>query len=245
MSKLDGKVALISGGARGMGAADAEILIQNGAKVMIADVLDDDGAATAARLGDACRYVHLDVTRDDDWKAAVAATVDAFGSLDILVNNAGIVLQAPLESMDSDDFRRVIDVNLNGVYLGMKYAIPELKKSGDACIVNISSTAGLMGYQNTGAYVASKWAVRGMTKTAAMELGQYGIRVNSIHPGLVWTPMTEGMSDAIFASQALPRAGTTDELAKLLLFIVADATYSTGSEFVAGGGQTLGAVVRD
>ncbi len=245
MGKLDGKVALISGGARGMGAADAEILLRNGAKVMIADVLDDEGAATAARLGDDCRFVHLDVTRDEDWKAAVAATVDAFGSLDVLVNNAGIVLQAPLETMDSDDFRRVIDINLTGVYLGMKYAIPALKASGDACIVNISSTAGLMGYQNTGAYVASKWGVRGMTKTAAMELGPHGIRVNSIHPGLVWTPMTEGMSDAIFANQALPRAGTTDELAKLLLFIVADATYSTGSEFVAGGGQTLGPVARD
>ncbi len=242
MGRFDGRVALISGGARGMGAEHVRALVAEGARVVFGDVLDDEGGALAAELGDAVRYVHLDVTDEQQWNAAVAAAEEAFGPVGLLVNNAGIVVFGTVADMEPASFRHVIEVNLTGVYLGMHATIPSLRRAGDGVIVNISSTAGMMGYAGINAYVASKWGVRGLTKAAAMELAPDGIRVLSIHPGPVRTPMTAGLGDGLIANQAIPRMGEPEEVTKLLLFLAADATFSTGSEWIADGGALLGPI---
>ena len=243
MGRFDNTVALISGGARGMGATHAAALVDEGAKVVLGDVLDEEGRAVADELGDNARYVHLDVTQHDQWQAAVAATEEAFGPVDLLVNNAGVVAFGPIADMGPDDFRRVIDINLTGVYLGMHCAIPSLRRAGGGVIINVSSTAGMMGYANIGAYTASKWGVRGLTKSAALELGTDGIRVLSVHPGPIRTPMTDNIGDEVAAGQPIPRMGEPDEVTKLVLFLAADATYSTGSEWIVDGGALLGPVM--
>jgi 3alpha(or 20beta)-hydroxysteroid dehydrogenase len=241
MGRFDGKVALISGGARGMGADFARTLVAEGARVVVGDVLDDEGKALAAELGDAVRYVHLDVTEESHWNDAVATAESAFGPVGLLVNNAGVVVFGTVADMEPAEFRRVIDINLTGVYLGMHATIPSLRRAGDVgVIVNISSTAGMMGYAGINAYVASKWGVRGLTKAAAMELAADGIRVLSIHPGPVRTPMTAGLGDGLITGQAIPRMGEPAEITKLLLFLAADATFSPGSEWIADGGALLG-----
>jgi len=242
MGRFDGRVALISGGARGMGAEHVRALVAEGAKVVFGDVLDDEGTALAAELGDAVRYVHLDVTDEVQWNAAVASAEEAFGPVGLLVNNAGIVVFGTVADMEPAAFRHVIEVNLTGVYLGMHATIPSLRRAGDGVIVNISSTAGMMGYAGINAYVASKWGVRGLTKAAAMELAADGIRVVSIHPGPVRTPMTAVLGDGLIANQAIPRMGEPEEVTKLLLFLAADATFSTGSEWIADGGALLGPI---
>lgn len=242
MGRFDGRVALISGGARGMGAEHVRALVAEGARVVFGDVLDDEGKALAAALGDAVRYVHLDVTDEEQWNGAVALAEEAFGPVGLLVNNAGIVVFGTVADMDPAAFRHVVEVNLTGVYLGMHAAIPSLRRAGDGVIVNISSTAGMMGYAGINAYVASKWGVRGLTKAAAMELAPDGIRVVSIHPGPVRTPMTAGLGDGLIAGQAIPRMGEPEEVTKLLLFLAADATFSTGSEWIADGGALLGPI---
>lgn len=243
MGRLEGKVALVSGGARGMGASHVEGLVAEGAKVVFGDVLDDDGKKLEEKLGDNALYVHLDVTKEDDWKYAIQAAEREFGSISILVNNAGIVAFGPIDKFEPADFRRVVDINLYGVFLGMHFAVPSLREAGGGVIVNISSTAGLMGYANLIGYVASKWGVRGMTKSAALELGKDGIRVFSIHPGPIRTPMTADLGDELTADQPIPRYGEPEEVTKLLLFLAADATFSTGSEWVIDGGAVLGPVV--
>lgn len=240
MARLDGTVALVSGGARGMGASHVRGLAAEGASVVFGDVLDGEGEELAADVGDAVRYVHLDVTSGDDWQAAVAAAEDGFGPIGLLVNNAGIVAYGPIADMDPDDFRRVIDINLTGTFLGMHFAVPSLRRAGGGAIVNISSTAGMQGYPTIGAYTASKWGVRGITKSAAMELGPDRIRVMSIHPGPIRTPMTANVGDEVALGQPIPRMGEADEVTKLLLFLAADATYSTGSEWIVDGGALLG-----
>jgi 3alpha(or 20beta)-hydroxysteroid dehydrogenase len=217
--------------------------VAEGAKVVFGDVLDDEGKAVASELGDEARYVHLDVTQETDWAHAVAEAESAFGPLTLVVNNAGILAVGSIEATAPAEFRHLIEVNLTGTFLGMHTTIPSLKKAGGGAIVNVSSTAGMMGYASIGAYVASKWGVRGLTKTAALELGPAGIRVMSIHPGPITTPMTAGMSEDIAAAQPIPRFGKTNEVTKLLVFLAADATYSTGSEFVIDGGALLGPVV--
>lgn len=245
MGALDGHVALISGGARGMGAAEAALFVAEGATVVVGDVLDDDNAATARRLGEACRAVHLDVTREDDWRAALEEAESAFGPVSLLINNAGVADAAPLEQMTADAFRRVVDINLTGTFLGMKTAIPSLRRAGGGSIVNISSTAGLAGYSFLSAYAASKWGVRGLTKVAALELARENIRVNSVHPAPIDTPMTAHWDERqITGNQPIPRYGTADEVARMVLFICAEATYSTGSEFVVDGGLTTGMLPR-
>ena len=241
--RFEGTVAVISGGARGMGAQHARGLVAEGAKVVIGDVLDDEGKALAEELGDFARYVHLDVTDDDDWKAVVATAEDEFGPIGLLVNNAGIVLFGSAVDMEPDQFRRIIDVNLTGTYLGIHYCVPSLRRNNGGVIINISSTAGLMGYANLDGYVASKWGVRGLTKAAAMELGADNIRVMSIHPGPIRTPMIDGISEDIALAQPIPRVGEPEEVTKLLMFMAADATYSTGSEWVIDGGAVLGPVM--
>jgi 3alpha(or 20beta)-hydroxysteroid dehydrogenase len=243
MARFDGTVALISGGARGMGASHARGLVAEGAKVIFGDILDDDGKRLEEELGEPAHYVHLDVTKDDDWKYAVAAAEKQYGPISLLVNNAGIVSFGPVEVMEPDEFRRVIDINLTGTFLGMHYTVPSMRKAGGGVIINISSTAGLMGYATISAYGASKWGVRGMTKAVAMELGKDNIRVMSIHPGPIRTPMTEGFGDEMTAAQPIARMGTPEEVTKLLMFMAADATYSTGSEWVVDGGAVLGPVI--
>jgi len=243
MARFDGTVALISGGSRGMGASHVRGLAAEGAKVVFGDILDDEGKRLEEELGESAHYVHLDVTKDEDWKYAVAAAEREYGPISLLVNNAGIVSYGPVDVMDPDEFRRVIDINLTGTFLGMHYAVPSMRRAGGGVIINISSTAGLMGYATISAYGASKWGVRGMTKAVAMELGKDHIRVMSIHPGPIRTPMTEGIGDDITVTQPIARMGEPEEVTKLLMFMAADATYSTGSEWVVDGGAVLGPVI--
>ena len=193
MGRLDGKVALITGGARGMGKSHVRHFVAEGAQVVFGDVLDDKGAAVAAGLDErCCRYVHHDVTSEAGWAAAVATAVDTFGRLDVLVNNAGVLAFATIADMPLAEFRRILEVNAVGCWLGMKAVIEPMKAAGGGSIINISSIEGFTGAAGLSAYSASKSAVRGMTKAAARELGQFGIRVNSVHPGGVLTSMTLG-----------------------------------------------------
>ena len=252
MGRLDGKVALISGGARGMGQAEARLFAAEGAKVAICDIVDDEGKAVANDIGDAAIYQRLDVTREEDWAGATAATTAAFGRLDVLVNNAGIGETTSFVDMTLDDYRRVTEVNQTGVFLGMKAAIEPMTAAGGGSIVNISSIDGLVGATNVLHYIASKWAVRGMTKAAAMELADRGIRVNSVHPGFIHTMIgnPEGIArpeghqlldDFTRRWTPMGRTGEPEDIAKLVLFLASDdSAYSTGSEFVADGGMIAG-----
>ncbi len=239
MGKLDGKVALVTGGAKGMGASHCAALAAEGAFVVVCDVLDEQGAALAQEIGGS--YLHLDVTTESDWIAAVAATEKEFGPIDILINNAGVVGLGRVDTTELDEWNRIIGINLTGTFLGIRHCAESMKKAGSAVVVNISSTAGLVGYGDMSAYVASKWGVRGLTKSAALDLGRFNIRVVSIHPGIIETDMSSGLSIS-FKRQAIPRIGHSEEVAKLMLYLVSEATYSTGSEFVVDGGQTLGPV---
>ena len=241
---LQGVTALVTGGARGMGAQHVRGLVEAGANVVSADVLDDEGSALAAELGDAVIYRHLDVTDEAGWQSVVADAEAAFGPIGVLVNNAGIVTWGSIETLSTADFKRTIDINLTGVWLGMHTVVPSMRRAGGGSIVNISSTAGLQGYANIGAYVASKWGVRGLTKAAALELGAYGIRVNSIHPGPIRTPMTAGLSEGVTALQPIPRIGEPEEVTAMLLFVLREATYSTGHEFIVDGGAVVGQVLQ-
>lgn len=239
-NSLHDVVALVTGAARGMGAEHVRGLAAAGVMVMATDVLDDEGNRLAQELGDRVAYQHLDVTDEHDWQAAVEATERLFGPIGILVNNAGIVTFGEIDQMDVATWQRTIDINLTGVWLGMHTAVPSLRRAGGGSIVNISSTAGLQGYANLGAYVASKWGVRGLTKAAALELARDGIRVNSIHPGPIRTPMIAGLPDDLTMAQPIARVGEPSEVTDMLLFIVRDATYSTGHEFTVDGGAVIG-----
>ena len=249
MGKLDGQVALISGAARGQGEAQARLFAREGAAVALGDVLEEDGQRVAESINDSggqAMFQKLDVTEITSWQSMVDETVAQFGRLDIVINNAGIARFKMIEDSTLQEYLEVIQINQVGVWLGMQTAIPALKEAGGGCIINTSSTAGLEGYAGLGAYVSSKFAVRGMTKVAAQELGKYNIRVNSVHPGPIDTPM---IRDPQLARRAegdmsmngpIPRVGHVDEVAAMMLFIAADATYSTGSEFVIDGGITAG-----
>jgi 3alpha(or 20beta)-hydroxysteroid dehydrogenase len=241
--RLEGKVAIISGGARGQGAAEARLFAAEGAKVVIGDVLDDEGRQTAKELGDAVAYTHLDVTDEAGWQAAVDETEALHGPVSVLVNNAGVLSWGPLDKIPLEEFERVMRINVTGVFLGMKTVAASMERAGGGAIVNTSSTSGLTGLPYLGAYVASKWAVRGLTKTAAIDLGTKGIRVNSVHPGGIDTPMIAGTgSDAPFYRRLpVSRMGTADEVARAVLFLASDeASYTTGAELAVDGGATCG-----
>jgi 3alpha(or 20beta)-hydroxysteroid dehydrogenase len=240
---LDGAVAIVTGAARGMGAQHVRGLVGAGAKVVATDVLDEQGRSLADELGEAVMYRHLDVADAAGWETVVAQAEEAWGPVKVLVNNAGIVMFGPLDTLSPADWQRTIDINLTGVFLGMRAVIPSMKRANGGAIVNISSTAGLQGYANLGAYVASKWGVRGITKTAALELGPSNIRVNSIHPGPIRTPMTDGLDLESVAGQPIPRVGEPEEVTAMLLFILQEATYSTGHEFIVDGGTIVGQTV--
>jgi 3alpha(or 20beta)-hydroxysteroid dehydrogenase len=250
MGRLDGKVALITGGARGMGKSHVRHFVAEGAQVVFGDVLDHWGEGVAAKLGEAsCRYTHHDVTSEEDWAAAVALTVETFGKLDVLVNNAGILTFAPIADMSLADFRRVLEVNAVGCWLGMKAVIDPMTKAGGGSIVNISSIEGFTGAEGLSAYSASKFAIRGMTKVAARELARFGIRVNSVHPGGVLTRMiieSAGARDpeqgeAFLRAMPLGRFAEPVEISRLVAYLASDdSSYSTGSEFVADGGLLSG-----
>ncbi|OBK24688.1 glucose 1-dehydrogenase [Mycobacterium asiaticum] len=240
MGRVDGKVALISGGARGMGAEDARLLAAEGAKVVIGDIRDDEGEALASEIndaiGDAARYVHLDVTQLDQWEAAVATATGEFGKLDALVNNAGIVAAGPLREFRMDKWQKVIDVNLTGTFLGMRAAVDPMTEAGGGSIINVSSIEGIRGAPLVHPYVASKWAVRGITKSAALELAPLNIRVNSLHPGFIRTPMTAHLPEDM-VTIPLGRPAEAREVATFVVFLASDeASYATGSEFIMDGG---------
>jgi 3alpha(or 20beta)-hydroxysteroid dehydrogenase len=244
--RLAGKVALISGGARGQGEKEAEVFIREGAHVVIGDVLHDDGGATASRLGDMCTYLPLDVTDEAQWRAAVDHIVTRHGRLDVLVNNAGIFPQGGVLTTSKADYERVIAINQVGVFLGMQAAARQMVEQRSGSMINISSIAGLEGSQGFIGYSASKWAVRGMTKTAAKELAQFGVRVNSVHPGIIDTQMLQTFDDIdpavremVTARIPLGHVAQSIDVANLVLFLASDESrYSTGSEFVVDGGWT-------
>lgn len=245
--KLQGKTAIITGGARGMGAATSRLFAAEGAKVAIADLLDAEGAALAAELGDAARFYHHDVTSEDDWAKLVAAVEADLGPVDILVNNAGILLFRTLFETTLADYQKVLNVNLIGEFLGIKAVGPGMVARGKGAIVNISSVDGMKGANGLGAYASSKWGVRGLTRVAAMELGHKGVRVNSVHPGGVDTIMSnqEGRSrdqvDQGYGNIPLQRIGAPEEVAKASLFLASDdASYLTGAEIVVDGGMVVG-----
>lgn len=235
---------LVTGGARGIGAATARLLAGQGASVMITDVLDDEGTALAGELGAPARYRRLDVSSEADWNAAVDAAEQAFGGLNALFNNAGILGFGKIDETAPDDFRRILDINVTGCYLGMRACAPALRRAGGGVIVNCSSTAGLQGYGGLAAYVTSKWALRGMNKAAALDLAPDGVRVLSLHPGPIRTPMTDALADDTASAQPIPRFGEPDEVARMVRFMVCEASYSTGSEFVIDGGAVTGQVLN-
>ena len=246
MNRFEGKVALVTGGARGMGAATVRRLHAEGASVVAVDVLDDEGKALADSLGDRVRYIHLDVTSEEEWQATVEQVEREFGKLDVLVNNAGILRFNALVDTPLEEFRQVLDVNLVGTFLGMKTAIPAMKRAGGGAIVNISSTEGMAATLFCGAYTASKFGVRGITKAAALEYAGDGIRANSVHPGGIDTPMTRAVMDErgrkyVASKVPLKRMGTAEDIANTVAFLASDdASYCNGAEVLLDGGVMAG-----
>jgi 3alpha(or 20beta)-hydroxysteroid dehydrogenase len=241
MDRLSGKTAIISGGARGMGAAFARAIVAESGRVLIADLLEDAGRALASELGGTATFARLDVTSAASWRDTVAAAEAAFGPVSVLVNNAGIDHQHYVETVSEADYRRVIDVNQVGVFLGMQAVIPSMRRAGRGSIINLSSVAGLNGSPGEFSYIASKWAVRGMTKAAAAELAGYGIRVNSVHPGIIRTAMTAVYPREIQERPVLGRPGEVTEVAPLIVFLASDESgYITGTEHTIDGGFLLG-----
>ena len=246
--RLEGKVALITGGARGQGAAECRLFAREGAKVVLGDVLDEDGGAVAADIADAggdATYVHLDVTREDDWRQAVSTAVFSYGRLDVLVHNAGIWRRGSFEDTSVDLYDQVMAVNVTGVFLGTKLAIPEMRRTGGGSIIMISSTGGLVGYPDNAAYSASKGAVRLFSRSAAVQYGKENIRVNSIHPGAIDTDMGDQVwpdpesRARTIGNSLVGRLGTPEDVAYGALYLASDeSSFITGSELVIDGGDT-------
>jgi len=248
MKRFANRTVIVTGGARGLGASHARGFVAEGANAVIADVLEQEGRTLAGELGDHAIFSHLDVTSERDWAATVAAAENAFGPVSVLVNNAGIVRFGAIAETEPAAWRQVIEINLTGTYLGIRAIVPSMRKAGAGAIVNTSAGAGMTATFGVGAYATSKWGVRGLTKTAALELARDNIRVNSIHPGNVRTPMVGGSAAAAAGAGAvrdlaIPRIAEPEEITQLVLFVASDAaSFSTGSEFIADGGQLLGPV---
>jgi 3alpha(or 20beta)-hydroxysteroid dehydrogenase len=246
MGCLDGKVAIITGAARGQGAAAARLFVAEGARVVIADVRDDIGKELAESLGEAALYRHLDVSSEDDWKSVVSEVVETLGGVDVLVNNAGILRFMGLAETSLEDYLRIVNVNQVGTFLGMREVAKPMMAAGAGSIVNISSVEGLAGMPYLTAYTSTKFAIRGMTKVAALELGPHGIRVNSVHPGMIVTDMVKdaaGGHDVDLSPAAkriaLRRMGESEDIAEVVLFLASDrSAYVTGAEIAADGGAT-------
>ncbi|MDN3427453.1 glucose 1-dehydrogenase [Microbacterium sp. APC 3898] len=242
MARLAGKVAIITGAAQGMGASHAKKFIDEGAKVVLTDLNEEKGQALASELGEHAAFVKHNVTNAEDWANAVAQAEEKFGPVNVLVNNAGITMAKSILQTTEEEYRRIVDINQVSVFLGMKTVIPSMQKAGGGSIVNISSmnglVAGAIGYTDT------KFAVRGMTKAAAMECANYGIRVNSVHPGVIATPMvvqedTKAAVEEFSKHIPMKRVAQSEEVSNMVLFLASDeASYSTGSEFVVDGGMT-------
>ena len=249
MDRLAGKVILVTGAARGLGEVVARGGVEQGAKVMLVDINDERGLAVATALGDSAVYAHLDVREKADWGNAVALAQSHFGHLDVLVNNAAILRAGSLETFAVEDFREVVEVNQIGPFLGMQAVVPAMRAAGRGSIINVSSTDGVQGMGGVIAYGASKWALRGMTKIAAQELGPLNIRVNSVNPGGILTEMSNGISvpgielngDEVRMRWALNRFGRLEEVANVILFLASEeATYTTGADIACDGGSTIG-----
>ena len=246
MGRLDGKVAVITGAARGQGVAEAELFAGEGARVVLTDLLVDEGQEAADRIrtaGGEALFVKLDVSSPEEWNEVVRHAVQTYGRLDILVNNAGIAVRGGVESTPIEEWDRCLDTNAKGVFLGMKFAIPAMLENNSGSVINISSTSGIVGYPGGTAYHASKGAVRIMTKAAAAEYAQRGVRVNSLHPGFIKTAMTDSMAEdraaGILDRTPMGRKGTPMEIAYGALFLASDeASFVTGSELVIDGGMT-------
>ncbi|MEU0931835.1 glucose 1-dehydrogenase [Embleya sp. NPDC005971] len=246
MVDLTGKVAIVTGAARGQGEAEARLLAARGAKVVVTDLLADEGARVAASIGAAARFVRHDVSDAGDWAAVVEVAVREFGGVHVLVNNAGILWTKPILEETAEGLDRILKVNLFGAFHGIQAVAPSMRAAGGGSIVNISSLAGLQGIPGHAAYGSSKWAMRGLTKTAALELGEYGIRVNSVHPGAVDTPMIGNRfrrGAGNFPTVPLRRVGEPEDVGELVVFLASDeSSWITGTEFVIDGGSMAGIV---
>lgn len=247
MGRLTGKVALVTGGARGLGEATVRLFVEEGAKVVIGDVLEDAGEQLAKDLGPSASFLRMDVRDEGDWQRAIGRA-QQLGPLNVLVNNAAVVHMASIVDTTNEDYRRVFEINQFGTFLGIRSVVAPMKAAGGGSIVNVSSIDGLHSSAGLSAYSSTKWAVRGLTKNAAIELGPYGIRVNSVHPGGMYTAMggsdrmsVEELNEGVYKHFPLPRVGMPEEVARLILFLATDeGSYCTGSEFVADGGWFAG-----
>ena len=246
--RLEGKVALITGSASGQGAAEARLFADEGARVLVTDIDHGAGERVAREIGASARYAPLDVVDPDQWEAAVAAALSHFGALHVLVNNAGIGILASFEAISFEEHQRLIEINLNGVFHGTRAVRQAMIDAGGGSIVNVSSIDGLAGVSGMASYSASKHAVTGLTRSTAIEYGPLGIRVNSIHPGVIRSPMVEEAPEAVQArldrlmqQQPIPRMGTPEEVAYLALYLASDeSSYCTGAQFVVDGGHLAG-----
>ena len=248
MGRVEGKVALVTGGAMGMSKADAQVLASEGAKVVVTDIADKEGKAVVEAIkqeGGEAIFLPLDVTSEGEWQAVADKAIGEYGKVDVLVNNAGILIYKPIQETSAYEFDRTLAVNLRGVFLGCKAILPAMKKAGAGSIINISSMYGMIGVANAAAYQASKGGVRLITKSVAVEYAAHNIRSNSVHPGLIETPMTAAISDDlelekhILGPTILGRAGKPEEVANVVLFLASDeSSYVDGTEFVVDGGYT-------
>ena len=243
--RFDNKVIVVTGGASGMGTTHARAFVAEGGRVVFGDVNDEAGTAFEDELGANARYHHLDVSKEDEWATFMEFTESEFGPISVIVNNAGIGGGGLIESLSFDDWRKVLSINLDGVFLGTRAAIASMKKVGGGSIINISSFAGLIGTPFSANYTTSKFAVRGLTKATAMEVADYGIRANSVHPGYIRTPILGPLGDEVVVGKvAMKRMAEPEEVSKMVLFLASDdASYSTGGEFTVDGGWSAGSPV--